>query len=206
MNIPSPGAFTAGSPLDALGRSGARAYCSGMLRILRFVGLLNAAVWLGGCVFFTFAAAPAIFQPGLKRLFHDYYIGVIAQFMQERYFTFQVVCGAVALAHAVVEWLLRRHEPWRSPPWLLAGLLALSLAGRFWFHPYLKALHEIRYSAPTAAQQAEARATFRKWHGLSQALNLLLLGGLVWHLWRRAAPDPDPRLRPARLFGGLTNR
>ncbi len=173
---------------------------------MRCVGLLIAAVWLGGCVFFTLAAAPAIFQPALKRIFHEYYIGLIAQFLQERYFSFQVVCGAAALAHAVVEWFCRPHEPWRSPPWLLVALLALSLAGRYWFCPYLKDLYETRYRAPTVGQQAAAKATFRQWHGVAQGMNLLVLAGLVWHLWRRAAPEPEVRLQPARAFGGLTNR
>ncbi len=174
-----------------------------MLRVLRFVGLLIAAVWLGGCVFFTLAGAPAIFQPGLRRLFHEYYIGIIAQFLQERYFVFQVICGSLALAHAVIEWLLRRHEPWPSPPWLLAGLLALGLAGFFGFYPRLKALYEARYVAPTAAQQAAARASFRQWHGAAQGLNLLLVAGLVWHLWRRSGSDAENRPRSPRAFPGL---
>jgi hypothetical protein len=177
-----------------------------MLRVLRFVGLLIAAVWLGGCVFFTVAAAPAIFQPALKRIFHEYYVGLIAQFMQERYFSFQVVCGALALAHAVLERFFRRHEPWRSPVWLLIGLLALGLAGRYWFVPRLEGLQEIRYRASVPAQQAAARASFRQWHGLSQVLNLLVVAGLTWHLWRRSVADPEARLQPARPFGGLTNR
>ncbi len=177
-----------------------------MLRVLRFVGLLIAAVWLGGCVFFTVAAAPAIFQPDLKRIFHEYYIGLIAQFMQERYFSFQVVCGAIALAHAILERWWRRHEPWRSPAWLLVALLAVALAGRSWFVPHLKRLQETRYLAPTVAQQAAARASFRQWHGLAQGLNLLVLAGLVWHLWRRAVTDPEPRLQPSLVIGGLTNR
>jgi hypothetical protein len=173
-----------------------------MLRFLRFVGLLNAAVWLGGCAFFTLAAAPAVFQPALKQLFHAYYIGVIAQTLQERYFLFQVICGAVALVHAVVERLLRQHEPWRSPPWLLAGLWIIGLAGLLWFHPHLKALFAARYMAPTPAEQAAARDSFRRWHGLAQGLNLLLICGLTWHLWRRADPEPDLRLRSARFLGG----
>jgi hypothetical protein len=159
---------------------------------LRFVGLVNAAIWFGGCVFFTFAAAPAIFQPEMKRLLQDYNTGVVASLMQERYFAFQVVCGLIALAHALLEWLLRRPDPRRLPVGLLAVLCAISFAGAFWFQPRIKALHQVRYTAPTLLEREQARATFRRWHGLSQGLNLVLLGGLVFYLWRAATPVADP--------------
>jgi hypothetical protein len=164
-----------------------------MLRILWFVGLLNAAIWLGGCVFFSFAAAPAIFQPEMKRLLQDYHTGLVAQLMQQRYFSFQLVCGVVALLHTLAAALLTP----RRRAWLTGGLLgilcAITLAGIFWFQPHLKALYDVKYRAPELAQREAAAVAFRGWHGLSQGLNLIMLGGLVVYLWRTAAGVPDQR-------------
>jgi hypothetical protein len=162
-----------------------------MLNFLRLIGLLNAAIWLGGCVFFTLAAAPAIFQPEMKRLFQDYYTGIIAQFMQQRYFNFQVVCGAIAIAQALLEWVVvRRPRPLLGPV-LLAILYALTLSGAFWFQPRLVALHRTKYTASSPAQREQAATTFRAWHGLSQGINLLAVVGLAVYV--------------GRMRGGLTN-
>jgi hypothetical protein len=162
-----------------------------MLKTLWFVGLLNAAIWLGGCVFFTLAAAPAIFQPEMKRLLQDYHTGLVAQLMQHRYFSFQLVCGVVAVIHTATDAVLnRRRQAWRTGA-LVAILCAITLAGIVWFQPHLNALYDVKYRAPAAAQRESAAVAFRAWHGLSQALNLVMLGGLLVYLWRSAAPSPD---------------
>ena len=69
-----------------------------MLRALVIIGWLNAAIWLGGSLYFSLVAAPSVFQPAMKRVFNDYQVGVVAQLMLERYFLFQVICASVALA------------------------------------------------------------------------------------------------------------
>jgi hypothetical protein len=162
-----------------------------MWSVLRTIGLMNAAVWLGGCVFFTFAAAPALFQPEMKRLLQDYHTGLVAQLMQERYYSFQVVCGAVALAHTLLEWLVGRRSRSSFVPGLLALLYAIILSGTFWLLPHMKALHTAKYTAPTTPQREQAAASFRAWHGLAQGLNLFMLGGLAVYLWRLGAATPN---------------
>lgn len=186
---------------------------SGMLTILRFAGLMNAAVWLGGAVFFSFVAAPGFFQPAMKGLFQnyqDYYAGLIAQMMQERYFAFHFVCGGIALLHALGHWLLRRRESQRVVLGVLAGLWLLSLAGAFVLQPELKSLFQTKHTAPTMKQRETAAASFRTWHGVAQGFNLIVLGGLVFYVWRMAAPSPETRfttpVSSANPFAGVTYR
>jgi hypothetical protein len=47
--------------------------------MLRLIGTLNGAVWLGAAMFFSFGIAPGIFSAEMKSIFGDYYTGVIAQ-------------------------------------------------------------------------------------------------------------------------------
>jgi hypothetical protein len=176
-----------------------------MWTVLRVIGVANAAIWLGGSVFFTLAAAPAVFQPEMKRLFQDYYVGLVAQMLQERYFSFQVVCGAVALAHGLVEWLAGRRPRTMAVLGVLAVLYSIVLAGAFWFVPHLASLHKTRHTAASAAERQQAVASFRAWHGLSQGLNLVLLGGLGFYFWRTVSPSPASAFMPGQphLFSPL---
>ena len=173
-----------------------------MFAILRFVGLLNAAVWLGGAVFFSFVAAPGIFQPAMKAMFKDYHVGVIAQMMQERYFTFHLVCGGLALLHALGHWFLRRRESQRVVLWVLGVICVLNLAGAFVLKPQLNSLFQAKYTAPTLPQRAQAAASFPRWHGVSQVFNLIVLGGLVFYVWHTAAPTPENRYAKPNPFAG----
>ena len=157
---------------------------------LRLLGLLTAAIWLGGTVFFTFVVAPGIFQPAMKRLFQDYHVGVIAQMMQARYFGFHLACAGVALCLALAEWWTSKREPRR---WALSVLMVVSLlvlAGALWLQPKLNSLFEIKYTSPEPASRLVAAASFPRWHGLSQVLNLLVLGGLVLHVRHQGQTVP----------------
>ena len=171
-----------------------------MYAILRFVGLMNAAVWLGGAVFFSCVAAPAIFQPAMKRLFHPYYIGLVAQLMQERYFLFHLACGGIALLHTAGYWLLRRRESQRVMLSVLAAICVLNLAGTFLLLPTMKSLFQTEQTAPTQVQRDQAKAAFFRWHGVTQSFNLVIMGGLVFYVWRMAAPTVENRYGKSNPF------
>ncbi len=79
-------------------------YC-GVPGFLRFLGLFNAAVWVGGSVFFSFLAAPVFFTPEIKSLTPPPVNGLVAQAMLGRYFTLHILCGIVAVVHLLLEWL-----------------------------------------------------------------------------------------------------
>jgi hypothetical protein len=163
---------------------------------LRFIGVVNAAIWFGAAIFFTFGAGPAFFSPEMKRLLPGPYHGAAAILVIERYFIFQHVCGAIALVHMVTE-VLYLGRPWpRLTAWVLSILFALGLFGGLWMQPKLKGLHLAKTDlthqgiASTAESRAVADRSFRIWHGVSQMTNLLMIGGLLYYLWRVTAASP----------------
>lgn len=146
---------------------------------------MNAAVWFGGAVFFTIAAGPAFFSTEMLNLVGRIYAGAAAQILLERYFNLQLLCAALALIHLLAEWLYTGKLLSRWTPYLLLGLLSIGLVGGFWLQPKLKALHLEKYGVRSQpAQRLEATRAFSLWHGVSQTINLLALGGLTAYLWQ----------------------
>jgi hypothetical protein len=181
-----------------------------VIGFLRFVGVTNAAVWLGASVFFTFAAGPAFFSEAMKSLLgpnnYPAYSGAIAQLVIERYFLLQHICGAVALAHLAAGWLYAGRALPRLTTWLLVALVAINLAGGFIVQPKLRRLHEQMYPdkyglAPVPAKVEEARKSFRAWHGVSQAANLAVLLGLLFYHWQIVGQGAATRVSGGK-FGG----
>ena len=167
-----------------------------MTGFLRYVGILNAAVWVGAAIFFTFGIAPAAFSAEMRNLIgeknYPYYSGAITQLLLARYFYLQLICGIVAILHLLAEWLYLGKTPKKAWLGLLISLFAIVLIGGNWLQPKLKDLHRIKYAVDASADQRKlASETFKSWHGTSQVLNLLLLAGLAVYLWRVANP-PDP--------------
>jgi hypothetical protein len=169
-----------------------------VIGFLRIVGLLNAAVWFGGAVFFTLAIGPAVFSQDMHQLLgannYPYFAGAIAQVLIARYFDLQIVCGLIAVFHGFAEWLYLSRPLPRCWTGLLAGLLVASLLGAFVLQPRVKALHRTKYAANTApAQRITATRSLKLWHGASQVVNLLMLGGLGLYVWRTATPPGSTR-------------
>jgi hypothetical protein len=174
-----------------------------VILFLRLIAVLNAALWFGAGLFFTFAVAPAIFTPEMKRLFGEAWVGVIAQMIIARFFVLQYWCAAIALVHQMAEWVYLGRALQRVTVGLLLGLFGLALFGGLWLQPKLKKLHQIKYGRAelyAPAQKARAAASFRVWHGVSQVTNLLALGGLGWYVWRMTNPSEGPRFVRANKF------
>jgi hypothetical protein len=176
-----------------------------VIGFLRCVGVLNAGVWFGSAVFFSFVVAPGIFSSDVKGLlgekWYPYMSGAIAQILISRYFNLQLVCGVIALLHIMGENLYFGRTPQKIWLGLLAALISLSLIGGFWLQPRLKELHRVKYSAVASTERRQAAAqSFKTWHGISQVLNLLMLAGLGVHLCRVAARDEDNRFGSAGKF------
>ncbi len=166
-----------------------------MIAFLRFTGILNAAVWFGAALFFTFGIAPAFFTAEMKKLLGgDLYAGLVAQIILERYFVLHYCCGAIALIHQLAEWVYLGKALQRLTFGLLLSILVLNLAGGLWLKPKLSELHRIRYSPQVpASQRDEAARSFRSWHGVSATINLAVLAGLAFFAWRIAMPPNGPR-------------
>jgi hypothetical protein len=167
-----------------------------VIGFLRFVGILNAAVWFGTAIFFTFGSGLVPFSSEMKTLLgpnnYPYFSGAIAQILIARYFYFQVGCALVALLHLLAEWLYLGKYPQKLQVTLWIGLTAIALIGGYWLQPRLKALHATKYGLKTQPEiRAAADRSFKIWHGMSQVMNLVAMGGLIVYLWRAANP-PDP--------------
>ncbi len=165
---------------------------------IRFVGLINIAVWLGAAVFFTIAAGPAFFSAEMLGFLPRPYAGRAAEVVIERYLLLQQWCGAIALLHVLVEYLYsgRQVERWNLV--LLSILFVVALVGSYWLLPHMHELQRTMYSATASvAQQAAAKSRFGLFHGASYLVSLLMIAGLLQYLWRLTRLAPG-----ARAFGG----
>lgn len=182
-----------------------------MTGVLRFVGLMTAAIWLGGAVFFSFFAGQVPFSPEMQALlgklgpananFATYLRGAIAQIGVARYFDFQLLCCVIALVHLTVEWLYQERRGRKFLLGLLLAMLAFTLVGAYWLQPKMRTLHAIKYAPNYPAAQHDAAArSFRFWHATSQVVNLFVLGGLVIYLLHMSRPPETTRfVRPAQF-------
>jgi len=174
-----------------------------VIRFLRFVGLMNAAVWLGAAIFFTLGAGPALFSDDVKAVLGPDYLyrrGAVAQVVLRSYFHLQLVCGIIALLHLLAEWLYMGRPARKFSLVLLTCLFAITLAGGYWVQPKLSRLHEIHYKSTQPAERDAAGKSFSTWHGTAQAGNLLMIFGLAVYVWRVANPSDSLRfLNPMHI-------
>ena len=160
------------------------------------MGVANAAMWFGASIFFTFSVGPAFFSDKMIGLLTRPYAGAAAQIVIERYFFFHEMRGVIALAHLVAEWLYMGKPLQRLTLWLLLGIFALGLVGGYSLQPKLRALHRTIYGPGSTAQQIDqAKQSFKLWHATSQALNVVVLGGVAVYLWRVTTPGSGYRYR-----------
>jgi hypothetical protein len=163
-----------------------------VIGLLRFVGILNAAIWCGSAIFLT-VGLPAVFSPELKKLLTPAGVGFAAEAVVARFFWLQYWCGGIALAHLLAEWVYCGRQLRRLNLTLVMGLLALALAGGLWAQPRMRILHEVKYFGKTAQLQDQAGKEFALWHGASETVNLFALIGLIIYLWRVSGPSESAR-------------
>ncbi len=167
-----------------------------MIVILRGVGVVNAALWFGSTLFFTFLVGPAFFSEAMLGLLTRPYAGAAAQIVLERYFVLQLVCGVVALVHLIAETVYLGRPLLRWTFSLLAAVFVLGLVGGFGIQPKLNNLHRTMYHpASSSEERAAAGRSFRVWHGVSQGLNLAVLVGVTVYLLRVTRPNDTSRFR-----------
>jgi hypothetical protein len=175
--------------------------------VLRFIGVLNAAVWLGGTVFFTVAAVPAVFSPEINHLLgpnnYPYFSGAIGHVLLLRCYHFQIACGIIALLHLACQWLYSRRSLRKLTVSLAIALFVLALLGANWFEPRVSQLHGTRFAAgSTAAQQERAATALRRWQVVLQILNLFTISGLTVYLWQISNPPDTTRFISSVKFRG----
>jgi Domain of unknown function (DUF4149) len=178
-----------------------------VIGFLRFIGVINAAVWLGGTLFFTVIARPALGSPDMQALLgagnFPYFSGAVAQLLLARCFHFQITCAVIAWCHLLAEWLYLGRPVRNFSFSLLAALLVCVLLGGYWLQPRLKRLHNLQYAVNVQPASREfAAKSFRVWHAVSQGVNLLMIGGLIIYVWRAANPSDKLRFVSSVKFRG----
>jgi hypothetical protein len=176
-----------------------------VIGLLRFVGLLNAAVWLGAAVFFLLGAGPAATSEDMQNLLgpknYPYFSAAIAQLIASRFFHLYLACATVALLHMVGEWLYFGKYPQRFSLGLLLSLCLLGLTQDYWLQPRLKVLHKMLHTQALNPELREsANHAFHVTGLAADALEWLALGGLAVYLWGLATPPDVPRFVSANKF------
>jgi hypothetical protein len=173
---------------------------------------LNAALWFGATLFFTFAVGPAFFTPQTLALFGvsqneaiaRFYAGSMAQIVMERYFILQYICGGIALLHLLADWLYtgRRVHPLQK--YVVWGLCGLILIGGIILQPALHKYHRIQYGLGvrvTVQQVEQARHSFRTLHGISMVMNLFVVGGTLFYFCKMLPGESGPRFLSRSKYG-----
>jgi len=179
-----------------------------VIGFLRFIGVMNASIWFGSAIFFTFLAQPAFLSPEMLRLFGGaasplarWYGAEAALVVLERYYLLHQWCGAIALFHLLVEWLYAGKAVTKFMLWLLVGTFGLGLAGGYWLQPKMAELHYKvhagRYAAP---ERKKAEDSFRIVHAVAQTANFLVTAGLLLYVWNVTNPPSAPRFASRTKF------
>ena len=167
-----------------------------MIATLRFIGVLNAAIWFGGALFFTFSIWPASLSSDLREVFGETYTRVIAFHLVDHYYRLFYWCGIIALVHQLAEWVYLGKALQRLTITVLAVVFSIGLLGGFWMQPRLKKNHEIRYAKPgiyTPQLQEQAARRFKTWNAVAHFANVVALCGLAYNFWRITAPPATTR-------------
>ena len=182
-----------------------------MILVIRFLGMLNAAIWLGAAVFLAAGALPSVFDAEIKATgIHPFYQGAIAQMVIGRFFHLQIICSILALAHLFTEWIYLGRPMHRFTLGLLTGLLLCGLVGSLWLRPKMKELHLTKYSlgadykvAPIPMdRRVAADQSFATLHRVTRIMHLVALAGLAIYFWRVIHPPDNLRFVSTAKFRG----
>lgn len=102
------------------------------------------------------------------------------------------------MAHLTAEWLYAGRPARALNLGLITGLIAAALAGGLWVQPKMQYLHRVHYFGKTAEERDRAGQSFAVWHGTSECVNLIVIGGLIIYLWSVTATSEPSR------FGNLS--
>ncbi|HEX4265372.1 MAG TPA: DUF4149 domain-containing protein [Verrucomicrobiae bacterium] len=165
---------------------------------------MNAAVWLGTAIFFTFGAEPACFSSDMHAALgiagDSYFPGAVASVVMSRYYHVALACGVVALLHLLTEWMYMGRPTRKFSFALVAGLFLLTLVCGNTLQPSLTRSNQKHYTAAEPAVRESAAKSFRLLHITSRLANVLVIGGLILYVWRVGSPSDTLRfVRPVQF-------
>src|SRR5690348_9358043 len=92
---------------------------------------MNAAIWLGTAIFYTFGIEPACFSSDMRAALciqgESYFNGAIGSVMASHYYHITLACGVVALLHLLAHWLYLGRQTRKFSLGLVVGMFLLTL-------------------------------------------------------------------------------
>ncbi|MFO1511592.1 MAG: hypothetical protein U1F83_01550 [Verrucomicrobiota bacterium] len=178
-----------------------------MIGFLRFMGMLNAAIWLGSAIFCTLGILPVVNSQAMMGLlgqtYYPYLAGGIIRLIIVRLFYWQILFAVIAWLHLVLEWLYLGRTPRRLWVGLLTMLFSVSLITGLWLNPKLTRLHRSAHALNLKPEErAVAQKNFQFWDGIFEAVNVLLIGGVAGYFWRLTTTEDAPRFVTPVKFRG----
>ncbi|MDG2214738.1 MAG: DUF4149 domain-containing protein [Verrucomicrobiota bacterium] len=163
-------------------------------KVIQLIAALNAAIWLGGAVFFTFIAGPAVFSSELETILPKPENGIAARFMISKFAAFQMACATLSVISLLLNWRFNLLGHLKHLTLLLFFILLFLGLGVLFLTPKMDALFQLKYAdyfglQPTSEEKESASKAFGQLHGISQVGNLLVLIGLLVNFilcWKNA--------------------
>jgi hypothetical protein len=179
-----------------------------VIAFLRFIGLMNAAVWFGAVVVFAALISPALASPEIVDLFGvarspmpAAYAGLVGELVIAKFVWIHFICGGVAAVHLLVEWLYTGKAIRTLILYLAMLLITMGLLNGLILYPKMQDLHRTRYNRTVPAEKQLKAATM--FSGLRQATEIIhwiMVGGLLLYTWKIATPGEQPRFNSTRKF------
>jgi uncharacterized membrane protein len=139
---------------------------------VKLVHLLAGVVWVGGVVFFSFVAAPRLFQTLPREE-----AGRAVSAIFPTYYMLGYVCGTLLIVTALVLFAAGRNRRWLVSGVVGAVMLGSSLYAGMVVQPRA---HALRSQLAVTAADAPVHADFDRLHRLAVQLNgVVLIGGLL---------------------------
>jgi uncharacterized membrane protein len=145
--------------------------------VLRFVYLLSLVLWIGGIAFFSFIAAPSIFQVLPREE-----AGKVVTAIFPKYYWEGIICGVLALATSLILGIRTRWSILLIVRTILLGMMLVGvLYSVLVLQPKIHAVKEQVTSFESLSPTDPLRLEFGRLHGRSFAVNaaVLLLGVVV---------------------------
>ncbi len=185
-----------------------------MIAFLRFIGLMNAAVWLGAVVVYAALISPALVSAEMLKVFSEArpamapaYRGLAVEIVAWKFYWIHFICGGVAAFHLLMEWLFTGKATRTLMLYLAMTMIVLGLANGVLLHYKMKELHRIRYAylpPPVTNKQIEDKAKagrmFDSLQAATEVMHWIMVAGLVVYLWKTATPGEQPRFNSTRKF------
>lgn len=141
---------------------------------LQFIHLFSVSLWIGALVFFSFLVAPAIFKTLPRETAGD-----LLGHIFPKYYGLGCLCAVLSLGSLAL--LSAQSNAWYEARMMVLAFMTLIIFySAFVMGPKVRELKTKLRAIKNQPDHAEQSKTFKRLHGFSMVLNLLvLIAGIV---------------------------